>query len=188
MRALSFCLLFVTACSVPPERVPVEASTYPVLADSSRLTPEVAELLREGEIRIDRPPPAYPDSALVDSLREVMSNRVSIFPTPEVDAFGVDSLGREVPVTTVLRETAKYIDEDMRAFVRFLVAWDGTVTRAEVVRVYGEVPAAPVRIAVAHIRFTPPRDADIDAVLPEGVPSFAWAYYSIPFSRSWLNE
>ncbi len=100
----------------------------------------------------------------------------------------MDSLGREVPLSALLREGADEIDEGSRAFVRFLVAWDGTVTQAEVVRIYGEVPAAPVRSAVARIRFTPPRDEDIEAVLPEGVASFAWAYYTIPFSRSWLSE
>ena len=186
MRLLLLGCLVLAACSAPPQAV------APVLTDSTAaVVAEVPkppiELLRDGDVLLDREPPPFPDSVLADSIREVMRTGPYATAMVSTEAYGLDSLGHEVPIEEALREVAAEIPEGARAYVQFIVAWDGRPIRAEVVRVVGAMPAAVVRDALAHIHFRPTWFDMSAPDIPRSTPIPYSTYYSIPFSRSWLD-
>ncbi len=178
--------LGLAACSAPPQI----AAPTPALPDSTVIAEAPAppvELLREGDVLLDRTPPLFPNSALADSIREVMRTGDYATAMVSTEPYGLDTLGQEVALKEAMRETAVEIPEGARAYVQFTVAWDGTPIRAEAVRVVGAVPAAVVRGALPRIRFRPTWFDMLAPDIPRGTPIPYSAYFTTPFSRSWLE-
>ncbi len=140
-----------------------------------------AELLAEGDTLINRRPPPYPYPALADSLREVLRNQTSLFPVPEIRAYAVGRDGRPVPLNELLASVEAELPAGSRAVFQLVIAWDGTLVQAVAARVRGEVPRAVAARALRSLRFAPPRDEEVEAVLPAGVPSFAWGTFTVLF-------
>lgn len=182
IRFSLFTLAFLAACASPPQVLPPPTDSV--------ATPEPAppvELLHEGDVLFDREPPPFPDSALADSIREVYRNGIHATAMIVTEAYALDSLGQEIPLTDVLREAAFGIPDSAKAFLHFTVAWDGTPVRAEVVRVTGDVPTAVVLGAIARIRFRPTWFDSMGPDIPRDTPIPYSTRFFIPFSRSWLD-
>jgi hypothetical protein len=100
------------------------------------------------------------------------------------EAYALDSLGRGIAVSEILREVAPYIPYAARAVIHFTVAWDGMPIQAKVVRVTGNVPTAVVLEAIARIRFRPTWFDSMGPDIPRGMPIPFSTRFSIPFSGS----
>lgn len=148
MRFLPVVLCLAACSSQVVETDTVTATPH------TEVEPESVGLLKAGDILIDRVPPPFPDSTLADSIRQVRLTEATALEATQ--PYGLDSVGREIPLTEVLRTAEASIPTASYAAVQFVVAWDGSVQRAEVVQVRGEVAAEPVRRALGQIGFQPP--------------------------------
>ncbi len=182
-RLLLLGLLGFAACAAPPESAaPESASTGSAVAAVEVPAPPL-ELLREGDVLIDREPPPFPDSLRVGLRDEFEEIRMEAMTQIMTEAYGLDSLGREIPIEELLRDAAAEIPDSAKAFVQFTVAWNGTPYRARVVKIYGStpMPAFAVRNAIPRIRFRPTWAINTRADIPRGTPIPFATYYTIPF-------
>ena len=187
MRLLPICCLLWGACASPVDVThPLPTSTDSATVAVEAQTPPV-ELLRDGEVLFDREPPPFPESLRVDWRQKFEEMSLEAAKMISTEAYGIDSLGQEVPLKDALREATAEMPNDAQAFVQFMVAWDGTPYRAWVIRVRGRVPASTVRESIARIRFRPTRIEYSRIDIPRGTPIPFGAYISIPFSRSGLD-
>ena len=180
----SLSVLALAACSAPPASPPTEIAAQtnepsPGIADSSREVVEAHDRLYKGDVIWERPRPPYPDSALVDSVREVQRNMMSLFIQATTEVTVIDRAGAEIPFIEWQRAVSGA--PGAKVFVQALVAWDGTLVEAVVVRANEEFAASALHEVLPRLRFTPPYDEELERVLPEGVPTFAWARITLPF-------